>query len=566
MTKIALYDTTLRDGTQREGISLSLDDKLKIAQRLDAFGMDYIEGGWPGSNPKDVEFFRRAPSLGLKHAKLAAFGSTRRKGVRPEQDANMAALLEAKTPVVTLVGKSWELHVTEVLETTLEENLAMIEDSVAYCKAQGKEVIYDAEHFFDGYRANPEYALATLAAAARGGADCVVLCDTNGGSLPWEVEEAVERAVERLQNPLLVPLPEGEGAGPLLSTENGTGHPLAAGERRGIAIGIHTHDDAGCGVANTLAAVRAGAVQVQGTINGYGERVANANLCSIIPDLQLKMGYDCVPLERLAGLTELSRLVAELANLTHDDHLPYVGSSAFAHKGGIHVAAMLRNAESYQHIDPTQVGNRQRSVVSELSGRGNLIDKIRQFKLNPESLDIGRVLDEIKHLEAQGFTFEGADASVELMLRRTHPAYVPPFEMINYSVMVQRRLRGSTGEGRAELAAGRGTVIEATVKVRVGPQIMHTVAEGNGPVNALDTALRKALCGVYPQIAGVRLEDYKVRILDGENNTAATTRVLIESRQGMRRWSTVGASPNIIDASWRALADSMEYALVTIYG
>ncbi|WP_374686076.1 citramalate synthase [Promineifilum sp.] len=547
MTKIALYDTTLRDGTQREGISLSLDDKLKIAQRLDAFGMDYIEGGWPGSNPKDVEFFRRAPSLGLKHAKLAAFGSTRRKGTRPEQDPNLSALLEAKTPVVTLVGKSWELHVTEVLETTLEENLAMIEDSVAYCKAKGKEVIYDAEHFFDGYRANPEYALATLAAAARGGADCVVLCDTNGGSLPWEIEEAVGRALERLHDPLA----EAE------ERANGNGR---------VALGIHTHDDAGCGVANTLAAVRAGAAQVQGTINGYGERVANANLCSIIPDLQLKMGYDCVPPERLAGLTELSRLVAELANLTHDDHLPYVGSSAFAHKGGIHVAAMLRNAESYQHIDPTQVGNRQRSVVSELSGRGNLIDKIRQFKLNPESLDIGRVLDEIKQLEAQGFTFEGADASVELMLRRTHPAYVPPFEMINYSVMVQRRLRGSTGESRAELAAGRGTVIEATVKVRVGPQIMHTVAEGNGPVNALDTALRKALCGVYPQIAGVRLEDYKVRILDGENNTAATTRVLIESRQGMRRWSTVGASPNIIDASWRALADSMEYALVTIYG
>jgi len=518
MQHIQLYDTTLRDGTQREGISYSLDDKLKIAQRLDAFGMDYIEGGWPGSNPKDVEFFRRAPSLGLSHARLAAFGSTRRKDTRPADDVNIAALLGAATPVVTLVGKSWGLHVVDVLETTPAENLAMIGDSVAYCAAQGKEVIYDAEHFFDGYRADPAYALATLEAAASGGAACVVLCDTNGGSLPWDVETVVCRVIERL--------------GP------------------GVPVGIHTHDDAGCGVANTLAAVRAGAVQVQGTVNGYGERVANANLCTIIPDLQLKMGYDCVSAEGLTGLTDLSRYVAELANLTHDDHLPFVGASAFAHKGGIHVAAMLKNPGSYQHIPPEQVGNRQRSVVSELSGRGNLVDKIRQFNLNPESLDLPAVLEQIKKLEAQGFTFEGAEASVELMLRRTHPAYVPPFEMTDYWVMVQRR-------------RGRGSIVEATVKVRVGPRIMHTVAEGNGPVNALDAALRAALSGVYPQISSVRLEDYKVRILDGENNTAATTRVLIETRQGARRWSTVGASPNIIDASWRALADSMEYALVT---
>lgn len=516
MRHIQLYDTTLRDGTQREGISLSLDDKLKIAARLDAFGMDYIEGGWPGSNPKDVEFFRRAPSLGLSHAKLAAFGSTRRKNVRPADDGNIQALLSADTPVVTLVGKSWELHVVDVLETTVAENLAMIEESIAYCKSQGKEVIYDAEHFFDGYKANADYALATVAAAARGGADCVVVCDTNGGSLPWDVGEIVERVAGRL------------GATPL---------------------GIHTHDDAGCGVANTLAAVRAGAVQVQGTVNGYGERVANANLSTIIPDLQLKMGYDCVTPERLAGLTELSRYVAELANLTHDDHLPYVGASAFAHKGGIHVAAMLKHPDSYQHVDPETIGNRQRSVVSELSGRGNLIDKIKQFDLNPESLDVPQVLEQIKQLEAQGFTFEGAEASVELMLRRTHPAYVPPFEMMDYWVMVQRR-------------RGRGTIVEATVKVRVGPKIMHTVAEGNGPVNALDAALREALTGVFPRISGVRLADYKVRILDGENNTAATTRVLIETRQGAHRWSTVGASPNIIDASWRALADSMEYALI----
>jgi 2-isopropylmalate synthase len=518
MTKILIYDTTLRDGTQREGISLSLDDKLKIAQRLDEFGVDFIEGGWPGSNPKDVEFFRRAPSLGLKHARLAAFGSTRRKNTRPSEDVNLKALIEAQTPVVTLVGKSWELHVIDILETNLEENLAMIRDSIAYCKTKGKEVIYDAEHFFDGYKANPNYALATLEAAARGGANHIVLCDTNGGTLPWEVGDITGAAIKNLGS--------------------------------GIRVGIHTHDDGGCGVANTLAAVKVGAVQVQGTINGYGERVANANLCTIIPNLQLKMGYECVPPNNLLGLTELSRYVAELANLTHDDHLPYVGASAFAHKGGIHVAAMLKHPDSYQHIDPNKIGNRQRSVVSELSGRGNLIDKVNQFNLNPESLDIPKVLEEIKQLEAQGFTFEGAEASIELMLRRTHPAYVPPFEMTDYSVMVQRR-------------RGRGPIVEATIKVRVGPQIMHTVAEGNGPVNALDAALRKALLGVYPQISGVKLEDYKVRILDGENNTAATTRVLIETRQGIRRWSTVGASPNIIDASWRALADSMEYALIS---
>ncbi|NKQ34208.1 MAG: citramalate synthase [Chloroflexi bacterium] len=517
MTKIYLYDTTLRDGTQREGISLSLDDKLKITQKLDEFGIDYIEGGWPGSNPKDVEYFQRVSSLDLQHAKVTAFGSTRRKGVSPEEDANLKLLIDANTPVITLVGKSWDLHVRDVLTTTMEENLAMIGESVAYCKSFDKEVIYDAEHFFDGYKANPEYAIATLKAAAVNGADSVVLCDTNGGTLPWEIEE-IFTAVSQ-----------------------------ALGPR--AAIGIHTHDDGECAVANTLAAVRLGAVQVQGTINGYGERVANANLCSIIPDLQLKMGYECVSPEQLRRLTELSRYVAEVANLEHDDHQPYVGGSAFAHKGGIHVAAMLKNPLSYQHIEPELVGNRQRSVVSELSGRGNLVDKAHQFGLNTESLNLPAVLSQIKELEAQGFTFEGAEASVELMLRRTHPAYVPPFEVIDYSVNVQQR-------------RGRGLNAEAIVKVRVGPKRMHTVAEGNGPVNALDAALRKALLDVYPQLSGIKLVDYKVRILDGDNATAATTRVLIDTRQGTRQWSTVGASTNIIEASWQALADSMEYALL----
>jgi len=517
MTQIYLYDTTLRDGTQREGISLSVDDKLKIAQRLDTFGIHYIEGGWPGSNPKDVEFFRRAAAMPWQHAKICAFGSTRRKNSRPEEDANLKLLIEAETPVVTLVGKSWDLHVRDVLETTMEENLAMIGESVAYCKQKGREVVYDAEHFFDGYKANPEYALATLKSAAVNGADFVVLCDTNGGSLPWEVEEIVTAVRSSL--------------GP------------------NINIGIHTHDDGECGVANTLAAVRAGATQIQGTINGYGERVANANLCSAIPDIQLKMGHECVPPEKLKQLTDLSRFVAEVANLEHDDHLPYVGASAFAHKGGIHVAAMLKNPLSYQHIEPELVGNVQRSVVSELSGRGNLIDKARAFGLDPDTLDLRRVLDQIKQLEAQGFTFEGAEASVEMMLRRTHPAYVPPFEVIDYSVNVYQR-------------RGRGLSAEAIVKVRVGPKRMHTVAEGNGPVNALDAALRKALVDVYPQLGGIKLVDYKVRILDGENATAATTRVLIDTRHGSRTWSTVGASTNIIEASWQALTDSMEYALL----
>jgi 2-isopropylmalate synthase len=516
MSDVLLYDTTLRDGTQREGISLSVDDKIKIAQKLDEMGVHYIEGGWPGSNPKDVEFFRRAASLPFANAKVTAFGSTRRKNSRPEEDPNLKLLLEAETPVVTLVGKSWDLHVRDVLDTTLEENLNMIGDSVAYCKEQDKEVIYDAEHFFDGYKADPEYALATIKTAVVNGADCVVLCDTNGGSLPWEVEDIVNEVMDVLP---------------------------------GTQIGIHAHDDAGCGVANSLAAVRAGATHVQGTINGYGERVANANLITIIPDLQLKMGLNSLSPENLQQLTELSRYVAEVANLTPDDHAPFVGSSAFAHKGGIHVAAMLKNIDSYQHIDPELVGNKQRSVVSELSGRGNIVDKARQFGLDTESLDVKRVLDEIKMLEARGFTFEGAEASVELMLRRTHPAYVPPFELIDFMVMVQQRRT-------------RGLNAEATVKVRVGPKIMHTVAEGNGPVNALDAALRKALIDVYPQLSGVSLVDYKVRILDSENATAATTRVLIDTKSGSRRWSTVGASTNIIDASWLALVDSMEYALL----
>jgi 2-isopropylmalate synthase len=402
-----------------------------------------------------------------------------------------------------------------VLETTLEENLLMIGQSVAYFKARGKEVIYDAEHFFDGYKANPEYALATLRAASAAGTDVLVLCETNGGALPWEVDETVRAVKAALPTPL----------------------------------GIHTHDDAGCGVANTLAGVRAGAVHVQGTINGYGERVGNANLCSILPDLQLKMGKACVPAENLARLTELSNFVAEVANLPQEKHLPFVGASAFAHKGGIHVAAVLKNEASYQHIDPALVGNCRRTLVSELSGRGNLVDKSREFGMDVTSDQAREALAQIKSLEAQGFTFEGAEASVSVMLQRMQPGYTPPFELIDFVVVVEHR-------------QGRGILAEATVKVRVGERVIHTAAEGNGPVSALDAALRKALLDVYPALAHVRLDDYKVRILDSENGTGAAVRVLIDTKNGTRRWSTVGASANIIEASWRAMADSLEYALL----
>ena len=515
MKRVVLYDTTLRDGTQREGLSLSLEDKLKIAQRLDAFGIDYIEGGWPGSNPKDAEFFRRARSFEWKHARMAAFGMTRRKQVAAADDNNLRMLVDAETPAVTLVGKTWDLHVRDVLETTLEENLAIIGDSVVFIKGQGREVFYDAEHFFDGYKASPEYAMDTLRAAAENGADALVLCDTNGGSLPWEVEAIFKEVASRFDVPL----------------------------------GIHTHDDGGCALPNTLVAVRAGAVHVQGTINGYGERVANADLITIIPSLQLKMDIPVVSEENLQQLTTLSRFVAEIANLSHNDHHPYVGACAFSHKGGMHVAAMLKNEASYQHIDPAAIGNQRRSVVSELAGRGNVAEKAQALGIEVDSQQAKEVLEKVKNLESKGFTFEGAEASFELMLRRAQPGYVPPFELIDFMVLVERR-------------RGRGLFAEATVKVRVGPRIMHTVGEGNGPVNALDVALRKALLDVYPNLSTVKLADYKVRILDSDTATAATTRVLIDTTDGHSRWSTVGADSNIIEASWRALADSMEYALI----
>ncbi len=517
MSSVFLYDTTLRDGTQREDISLSVDDKLLIAKHLSDFGFHYIEGGWPGSNPKDAEFFMRAKQLNLGKAKLAAFGRTRQKSVSCEQDTNLKALLDAETSVVTMVGKSSDYHVKTVLSASLEENLAMIRDSVAYIKSHGREVIFDAEHFFDGFVANPDYALATLHAAADAGADWLVLCETNGGKLPWEVEAIVREVSQHLRAPL----------------------------------GVHCHNDSGCGVANSLAAVRGGCTQVQGTINGYGERVGNANLTTIIPNLQLKMNRHVVTPAQLRELTALSRFVAEVVNLKHYTHAPFIGHSAFAHKGGIHVAAILKASDTYQHIDPTLVGNEMRSIVSELSGRGNIQLHAKALGLNLDNEQAQRVLNHIKRLEHEGFTFEAAEASVELMLHRLRPDYVQPFELIDYFVITERR-------------ESRGLLSEATVKVKVNEEIKFVAAEGNGPVNALSTALRSALAGVYPVLKTVRLIDYKVRILDSANGTSAQIRVLITFQGGGHIWTTVGASANIIDASWHALSESLEYALVKL--
>ncbi len=516
--KIQIYDTTLRDGTQRKDISLSCNDKLTIAQRLDEIGVDFIEGGWPGSNPKDAEFFRRAGEMTWKNARIVAFGSTCQADKQPAEDANIQALMASGVGWTAVVGKTSVLHVTDVLRTTLENNLRMIEESVAYLTQNGCQVIYDAEHFFDGYKENAEYALQTLQAAHRGGAVTLVLCDTNGGSMPWEISEIVRTVRSQVEGDL----------------------------------GIHAHNDGECAVANSLAAIREGCVQVQGTINGYGERCGNANLCSILPDLELKLGYEALQPGKLAYLFDLSHFVAEMANLTPDEQLPYVGRAAFAHKGGIHVAAMRRNPRSYQHIQPELVGNRSEVIVSELSGRGNLLSKMEEYGITlPSPEKVTTVLNTIKKLESQGFSFEAADASVILMFKRQEDDYRPLFELIDFAAQVEHR-------------QGRGIFAEATVKVCVDGLVVHTAAEGNGPVNALDLALRKALVARYPQVEKFHLSDYKVRILDGNHGTNAQTRVLIENRNGSHHWSTVGASTNIIEASWQALYDSVEYGLMVL--
>ena len=518
MQQIQIYDTTLRDGTQSEGFNLSANDKVRVAQKLDELGVAFIEGGWPGSNPKDVEFFERARDMQWKNALITAFGSTCRVKGGPEDDANIKALLDSKTPVCTIFGKTWTLHVKEVLLTTNDDNLRIIEQSVAYLKANGKRVIYDAEHFFDGYKADSSYALETLRAAVRGGAETVVLCDTNGGTLPWEVESIVRELKPALNH----------------------------------SFGIHTHNDGDCAVINSLMAVREGAIQVQGTINGVGERCGNANLISIMADLELKMGYQCLPAGKLEHLYDLSHFVAEVANITPDEHLPFVGKSAFAHKGGVHVAAMRRSAQSYQHVEPEKIGNKMRVVVSDLSGRGNLLSKAEEHGVEVEGEEVVGVLNDIKELESRGFSFEAAEASVTMMLKRQEYGYKAPFELVDFFVNVEHR-------------QGRGIFAEAMVKVRVQGELLHTAAEGNGPVNAMDNALRKALVSYYPQIANFHLSDYKVRILDSDHGTEAITRVLIDTRNTTSRWSTVGASANIIEASWRALADSFEYGLMVAH-
>lgn len=517
MKKIDIYDTTLRDGSQREGVSLSVTDKIKIAEKLDQFGVSHIEGGWPGSNPKDIEFFRRAAKIKFKNAKLCAFSSTRRPGVPASEDSNLKALIEAKTETVTLFGKSWDFHVHDALKTTLEENLNMIRDSIQYLKSMGREVFFDAEHFFDGYKANPEYALATLEAAEKGGAEVIVLCDTNGGLMPWELTTILSAVKEKIKAPL----------------------------------GIHVHDDAGMATANSLIAVREGITQVHGTINGYGERCGNANLCTIIPNLQLKMGIEVITPEQLKGLTKLSRFIAELANIAPADQQPYVGFNAFAHKGGIHVDAVSKMPATYEHSDPVQVGNQRRILVSELSGRSNISLKTtgNSIKLDKDCPETATILRRIKEMEHYGYQFEGAEGSFELLILKMMKAYTPLFKLEGFRMIIEKREDG-------ELYS------EATIKVRVGNEQVHTAAEGNGPVNALDNALRKALEGFYPALKKIKLIDFKVRVIDGVDGTGAQVRVLIESSDDQMSWGTVGVSPNVIEASWIALVDSLEYGLL----
>jgi len=526
MPSVELYDSTLRDGTQQEGISLSVEEKLAITARLDALGVHYIEGGYAGANPKDDEYFRRVRDLGLSHSVVTAFGNTRKAGGRVETDPTIRALLDSGAEVITLVGKASEMQVRQVLETSLEENLAMIQESVEYVRSQDRRVIFDAEHFFDGYADNPEYSLQTVRAAVDGGAECVVLCDTNGGAMPDDIARA------------------------LADTRDATG----------ARLGIHTHNDADTAVAGTLAGVKAGAAHVQGTINGYGERCGNANLISVIANLKLKLGVDCVTDEQLSSLTEVSRFVAEAVNRRPFPFAPYVGASAFAHKGGLHADAMEKAAESYQHTDPAAVGNTSGVVVSELAGRSSVMRRIRELGLSAEltERDAREIVQYVKERENRGFAYEGAAASFELVVRRLLPDYRPPFELIDFMVLAENRRRTSVRDN----GEGMPLYTEATIRVRVGGEVLHTAAEGNGPVNALDNALRKALLQYYPELEVVRLTDYKVRVVSESATTEAVVRVAIESADEVDTWQTVGSSPNILEASWLALADSMEWWLI----
>ncbi|MGZ4802264.1 MAG: citramalate synthase [Acidimicrobiia bacterium] len=520
--RVEIYDTTLRDGAQLEGISLTVDDKLRIAEQLDWLGVDYIEAGWPGSNPKDDELFRRAPKdLKLETSKLVAFGMTRRVKGKVDSDDTLRHLVEANTATVCIVGKCWDYHVLEALGTTLDEGVAMVTDSIEYLKSRGLEVLFDAEHFFDGYKRNPEFSLRVLEGAAEVGADRLVLCDTNGGALPHEVEGIVNEVVEYLGSD--------------------------------VAIGVHLHDDAGCGVANALAGVRGGATQVQGTINGYGERTGNCNLTTIIPNLSVKMGVETLPPGRLERLTPVAHHVAELVNMALNPQAPYVGTSAFAHKAGLHVSAIIKRPDAYEHVVPDSVGNGTRFVMSELAGKSTIVLKAQELGIELDGPTINEVVDTLKHLEHEGYHFEVADASLELLMRRASGWEQDFFRVESFRVI--------TDDLQAEETPG-GVTTEATIKLHIGDERRIAVAEGNGPVNALDRALRDALDGRYPALDLVHLTDYKVRVLDTQHGTGAITRVLLDTTDGEESWTTIGVSENIIEASWQALSDSLVYGLL----
>ncbi|MBI5700709.1 citramalate synthase [Candidatus Saganbacteria bacterium] len=517
MPKISIYDTTLRDGAQTEGISFSVEDKLKITYLLDGFGIDYIEGGWPGSNPKDIEFFKKAKDLKLKHAKLSAFSSTRRGNIKVEDDKNIATLIEAGTPVVAIFGKTWDFHVAEALKVSLDENLLMIKDTIAYIKSKGKEVVFDAEHFFDGYKKNPSYALKCLKTAEEAGADVLCLCDTNGGTLAFEAQ----KIINEIKTKLIAP------------------------------IGIHAHNDSECAVSVSGMAVYCGANQVQGTINGYGERCGNANLCSIIPIINLKMKFDCSAGKNLNSLTELSRHVSEIANLPQSAHQPFVGRSAFAHKGGIHVSAVLKNPGTYEHIAPESVGNERRATVSELSGISNLLFKAKEYgvDIDRDSASAKDIIKKLKQLEHEGYQFEEGEASFELLLKRSFGLHRPSFELQKYSIEIVQNTE-------------ENFIVNANIKIIVKGKTYESKAIGDGPINALDGALRKVLEDIYPAIKTIKLADYKVRVLDSKAGTAARVRVIIESCDDSKCWGTVGVSTNVVEASYLALVDSLEYKLL----
>jgi 2-isopropylmalate synthase len=515
--QIMLYDTTLRDGTQGDQVTLSAEDKLRITGKLDELGFHYVEGGWPGSNPKDARFFEMARGMSLKNTQLTAFGSTRRADTTPGDDQSIQALLETETDVVTIFGKSWDLHASEILEVTLAENLSMIEDTLSYLKRQGKEVIYDAEHFFDGYKRNPDYALSTVKAAIDGGADIIVLCDTNGGTLPHEVQRILEQVMPSITRP----------------------------------VGIHAHNDCGLALANSLQAVQLGISMVQGTINGYGERCGNVDLISAIGTLQLKMGYHCIAPENTIHLTELSRFVSEVANIPPLNQRPFVGKSAFAHKGGVHVSAIIKNPTAYEHLDPDEVGNRRRVVVSDLSGKSNI-----EYKSEEMGIDLGangndsrKIVDKIKAMEDQGYQFDAAEGSLELLIKKETGQFEEPFTLESFRVTIEKNRSGPSSS-------------QATIKISVAGVDEITAAEGDGPVNALDNALRKALNKFFPHIKEMGLVDFKVRVIDGSDATAAKVRVKIESRDSREIWSTIGVSEDIIEASWQALVDSFQYKLL----